>query len=80
MGRSFIYALPGDGSLFQAVPYDRDDLLARRHQTEKCRRATVDDGLAVHENLEFPVVAPNHFNVKMKFTTKTRRHTDGVKS
>jgi hypothetical protein len=25
-------------------------------------------------------VAPNHFNVKMKFTTKTRRHTDGVKS
>jgi len=68
------------GHCFRQSRTARDDLLPCRQHTEKCRRAAVDDCLTVNENLEFSVAAPNHFYLGRKFTTQTRRHTDGVES
>ena len=47
----------------------------------KCReRPGVNDSLAVDQHLEFSVPSLDHFDVGSQFTTKTRRHPDGVQT
>ena len=47
----------------------------------ECReRAGVDDSLAVDQHLEFSVASLDHFDVGFQFTTKTRRHPDGMQA
>ena len=64
----------------EGIPDLRDDLSAGRQHPEKCRRAPVNDSVAVNENLKFSVVASHHFDIGLQFATQTRRHTDGVES
>ena len=48
--------------------------------TEGRERAGVDDSLAVDQHFEFSVASLDHFDVGFQFTTKTRRHPDGMKA
>lgn len=47
----------------RSLSYRCEDLPSRGQHTEKRRAAAVDDCVAVHEHLELPVAAPNHFHV-----------------
>ena len=47
----------------------------------ECReRASVNDGLAIDQHLELSVASLDHFDVGFQFTTKTRRHPDGMQA
>src|SRR5258708_7766013 len=67
-------------SQLQRIPHSLDDFFAGRQDTGKCHCATINDCFTVHQNLEFLVMASNHFYVGTQLATNTRRHTDGVKS
>jgi hypothetical protein len=67
-------------SPLQRAPHGLDYLATRREYAKKRSHAGVDNALAVYENLELPVVSPNHLDIGLQFTTKSRRHTDGVQS
>src|SRR6266542_3454488 len=59
----------------------RGDRLARRRENAEGReRASVDNGVAVHQHLVLTVVAVNHGDVDLKLAPKPRRGPDGVKS
>ena len=53
---------------------------AGREYAECRERAGVDDGLVVDQHLEFSIASLDHVDVGFQFTTKTRRHPDGVQA
>ena len=57
-----------------------DNLSSGRYDAEYCESSTVDDGLAIHEDLVLTISAVNHVDINPQVTSQLRRHTDGVQT
>ena len=77
----FQVAFERDGADLGELRLHRVDHSSGGWKHAKCRkRAGVDDGLAVDQHLELSVASLDHVDVGFQFTTKTRRHPDGVQA
>jgi hypothetical protein len=55
-----------------------DDLTGGGHYAEKCEGTSINHGLAIHQDLEFPVSSMGGINLGAEFAAHAGRHTDGV--
>jgi hypothetical protein len=53
---------------------------SRRKHAQRSQGASVHNDLVIHQNFEFAIVAADHLDVGLQFTTEARRHPDGVQS
>lgn len=56
-----------------------DNLAARWKNPERCKRAAVNGGFAVDENLELSIATADHLDVRAELPAQFGRHPDGVK-
>lgn len=61
-------------------PHRIDDLSRRRHHPDDHQGASIDNGLAIHENSILAVVSPYCIDLDLELTAKARRHTDGMQA
>ena len=61
-----------------ARPYSLQNFASRWKHADRGECAGINHRLAVHQHLEFAIVAADHIDISSKLSAKMRRHTDGV--
>ena len=57
-----------------------EHLTSGRQDAHECKCPAINDNLAIDQDLELPVLAMDHFHVRMQVTANTCRHPDGMEA